>query len=315
MLAHFLKQCRQHVTSRWSSATRGRPVHTQVWRCKYNQSLRGDDMPRAGGIATMLRLPFMNNQPQGLNACFVGIPFDSAASHRSGTRHGPRAIRHESSLIEPCNIKGAVPCEWLQVADIGDVPVNTFSIQKTANIITGYYRNILKADCVPLTMGGDHFITYPILMAVKERYGSVGLIHVDAHTDLGRTMFGETLAHGTPFYRAVEDGAVDPKYMFQIGIRASYLVEEFNDVFKWAKQKVGVAHLVHNPTVHGLVINTQGISIIRAEQCWYKSLVPLMEDIRNHMGRRPVYLSFDIDGLDPSFCPGTGRYVFTASIW
>lgn len=221
-------------------------------------------MPRAGGIATMLRLPFMNNQPQGLNACFVGIPFDSAASHRSGTRHGPRAIRHESSLIEPCNIKGAVPCEWLQVADIGDVPVNTFSIQKTADIITGYYRNILKADCVPLTMGGDHFITYPILMAVKEKYGPVGLIHVDAHTDLGRTMFGETLAHGTPFYRAVEDGAVDPKYMFQIGIRASYLVEEFNDVFKWAKQKVGVAHLVHNPTVHGLVILRASTSYVRS---------------------------------------------------
>ena len=240
MSARFLKQCRLYVTNRWSS---GRAVHTQVWSSKYNHSLRGDDMPRAGGIATMLRLPYLDNKPQGLNVCFVGIPFDSATSHRSGTRHGPRAIRHESSLIEPCNIKGAVPYESLQVADIGDVPVNTFNISKTADIITEYYGNILKADCVPLTLGGDHFITYPILRAVKEKYGPVGLIHVDAHTDLGQTMFGETLAHGTPFYRALEDGAVDPNYMFQIGIRASCLVEEFHDAFKWAKQKVGVVAL------------------------------------------------------------------------
>lgn len=242
-------------------------------------------MPRAGGIATMLRLPFANKL-QGLDACFVGIPFDTATSHRSGTRHGPRAIRHESSLIEPCNISGAVPYESLQVADVGDVPINTFNIQKTADIITGYYRDVLSANCVPLTLGGDHFITYPILRAVKEKYGPVGLIHVDAHMDLGRTMFGETLAHGTPFYRALEDGAVDPKCMFQIGIRASYLVEEFDEAFKWAKQK--------------------GVTIIRAEQCWYKSLVPLMADIRKQMGNKPVYLSFDIDGLDPAFCPGTG---------
>ena len=239
MITHFLKQCRLKVANRWLSLAAERPLHTQAWRCKYNHSLRGDDMPRAGGIATMLRLPFANKL-QGLDACFVGIPFDTATSHRSGTRHGPRAIRHESSLIEPCNISGAVPYESLQVADVGDVPINTFNIQKTADIITGYYRDVLSANCVPLTLGGDHFITYPILRAVKEKYGPVGLIHVDAHMDLGRTMFGETLAHGTPFYRALEDGAVDPKCMFQIGIRASYLVEEFDEAFKWAKQKVGV---------------------------------------------------------------------------
>jgi guanidinobutyrase len=248
-----------------------------------NQPLGGNQMPRFGGPATMMRLPTQTGT-EGLDACFVGIPMDIGASNRAGTRYGPRQIRAESCLIRPYNMATrAAPFDSLMVADIGDVAIDTFNLPKCMDIITGAYRSIIATGCRPLTLGGDHTLTYPILRAMAEKYGPVGLIHVDAHADINEAMFGERIAHGTPFRRAVEDKLLDTKRCIQIGLRATgYAADDFD----WPRQ--------------------QGFRVVEAEECWHKSLTPLMGEVRQHMGKGPVYLSFDIDSLDPAFAPGTG---------
>jgi len=248
-----------------------------------NQPLGGNQMPRFGGPATMMRLPSQVGT-EGLDACFVGIPMDIGASNRAGTRHGPRQIRAESCLIRPYNMATrAAPFDSLMVADIGDVAIDTFNLPKCVDIITDAYRKIIAKGCRPLTLGGDHTLTYPILRAMADKYGPVGLIHVDAHADINENMFGEKIAHGTPFRRAVEDKLLDTKRCIQIGLRATgYAADDFD----WPRQ--------------------QGFRVVQAEECWHKSLTPLMDEVRKQMGKGPVYLSFDIDSLDPAFAPGTG---------
>ena len=249
----------------------------------FNQPLGGNEMPRFGGPATMMRLP---TQPttEGLDACFVGIPMDIGTSNRPGTRFGPRQIRTESCMIRPYNMATrAAPFDSLQVADIGDVAIDTFNLPKCIDIITDAYRDIIKDGCIPLTLGGDHTLSYPILRAMAEKYGPVGLIHVDAHSDINEHMFGEPIAHGTPFRRAVEEGLLDCDRVVQIGLRAQgYTAEDFN----WSRK--------------------QGFRVVQAEECWHKSLAPLMAEVREKVGNGPVYLSFDIDGIDPAWAPGTG---------
>ena len=163
-------------------------------------------MPRFGGPATMMRLPACENAA-GLDACFVGIPLDIGASNRSGTRFGPRQIRAESSMLRPFNMAtGAEPFNMMQVGDVGDVAINTFDLKDSGARIAEYYHQLLIHDVVPLTMGGDHTITYPILQAIAKKHGAVALIHIDAHADINDEMFGEKIAHGTPFRRAFDDG-------------------------------------------------------------------------------------------------------------
>lgn len=250
---------------------------------KYNEPLSGNEMPRSGGIASMMRLPVQTDS-QGLKACFVGIPMDIGTSNRSGTRLGPRQIRTESALVRRSNIAtGASPFDSFQVADVGDVNFNLYHLPKACEDIRNHYRKLISNGCVPLTMGGDHTISYPILQAMKEKYGPVGMVHVDAHSDTNDTMLGEKIAHGTPFRRAVEEGCLDSHRVIQIGLRGStYSVEDYD----WARN--------------------QGFRVVMAEECWHKSLTPLMSEVRDMMGDRPVYISFDIDGLDPAFAPGTG---------
>ena len=249
----------------------------------YNQPLGGNQMPRVGGPATMMRLPAADTAA-GLDACFVGIPMDIGTSNRPGTRLGPRQIRDESRMIRPYNMAtGAAPFDQMQVADIGDVPINLFDLKKSVDIITAFYDDVLTHDAVPLTLGGDHTLTWPILRAMAKKHGPVALIHVDAHSDTNVDMFGETVAHGCPFRRAWEDGLLQNDKVFQIGLRGTgYSAGDFD----WGRQ--------------------QGWTCIQAEDCWHKSLTPLMADIRAKIGDAPVYLSFDIDSLDPGFAPGTG---------
>ncbi len=250
---------------------------------KYNQPLGGNEMPRFGGPATMMRLPTQDSA-EGLDACFVGVPFDVGTSNRAGARFGPRAIRAESCLLRPYNMETmAAPFDSLQVADIGDVAINTFNSQKSMGIIETAYDEILSHDCIPLTLGGDHTIALPILRALKKKYGPVGMIHVDAHADINDNMFGEPIAHGTPFRRAVEEGLLDGNRVYQIGLRGTGYE---SDDFDWPR--------------------SQGFEVVCAHECWHKSLAPLMEQARAKLGDGPVYLSFDIDGLDPSAAPGTG---------
>ena len=248
-----------------------------------NQPLGGNEMPRFGGIASMMRLPVATS-PAGLDAAFIGVPLDIGASNRAGARFGPRQIRAESSLIRPYNMAtGAAPFDALQVADLGDVPINTYSLEKSVGIITDFYREVLGNGCVPLTLGGDHTIALPILRAVAERHGPVALIHVDAHADVNDEMFGERIAHGTPFRRAVEEGLLQTNKVWQIGLRGSgYAADDFD----WPRR--------------------QGFTVIPAHEVWWQSLAPIMDKVRAVIGDAPCYLSFDIDGIDPSFAGGTG---------
>ncbi len=249
----------------------------------FNQPLGGNDMPRFGGPATMMRLPAATDAT-GLGACFVGIPMDIGTSNRPGTRLGPRQIRDESRMLRPYNMAtGAAPFEAMQVADIGDVAINTFDLKASVDIITAAYLDILATGCLPLTLGGDHTLTWPILRAIKARHGPVALIHVDAHADINDTMFGEKIAHGTPFRRAFEDGCLQNDKVFQIGLRGTgYSPDDFD----WGRRN--------------------GWTVVPAEACWHKSLVPLMAEIRAKIGDTPCYLSYDIDSLDPAFAPGSG---------
>ena len=240
-------------------------------------------MPRFGGIASMLRLPVANS-PEGLDAACIGVPLDIGTSHRPGARFGPRQIRAESALIRPYNMAtGAAPFDTLQVADLGDVPINTYSLEKSLPIITGFYEQVLNADCIPLTLGGDHTIALPILRAVVAKHGPVALVHVDAHADVNDEMFGERIAHGTPFRRAVDENLLDCHKVFQIGLRGSGYA---SDDFDWPR--------------------AQGFTLVPAHDIWYQSLAPLMAQVRQRIGGAPCYLSFDIDGIDPAYAGGTG---------
>lgn len=251
----------------------------------YNQPLGGNEMPRFGGPATFMRLPSAASA-EGLDACFVGIPMDIGASNRPGTRLGPRAIRDESRMIRPFNMAtGAAPFDHLQVADIGDVAINTFDLKKSCDIITAAYAEILSHGAVPLTLGGDHTLTWPILRAIRDRHGPVALVHVDAHADVNDRMFGEREAHGTPFRRAWEDGCLLNDRVVQIGLRGSgYAPGDF----AWGRE--------------------QGWSVVTAEEIAGRDLRGLMRQVRDLIGDAPLYLSFDIDSLAPGLVPGTGTH-------
>jgi guanidinobutyrase len=247
------------------------------------QPVSGNAMPRCGGIATMMRLPHVES-PAGLDVGFIGVPFDLGTSNRTGARFGPRQIRSESVLLRPYNMATrAAPFDSLRVADLGDVAINPYNLLDSIVRIEAAYKPILDAGCKPLTLGGDHTIALPILRAIHAKHGKVGLIHVDAHADVNDTMFGEKIAHGTPFRRAVEEGLLDCKRVAQIGLRGTgYAAEDFD----WCRE--------------------QGFRVVTAEQTWYKSLEPLMAEVREQIDGGPVYISFDIDGIDPAFAPGTG---------
>jgi guanidinobutyrase len=177
----------------------------------------------------------------------------------------------------------AAPFDSLQVADIGDVATNPYDLKDSIRLIESAYDAIVANGCRPITLGGDHTIAWPILRALHKKYGKVAVVHVDAHADVNDTMFGEKIAHGTPFRRAVEDGLLQCDKVTQIGLRGTgYHADDFD----WCRE--------------------QGFTVVQAEACWNRSLAPLMEEVRARVGDAPVYLSFDIDGLDPAFAPGTG---------
>ena len=232
----------------------------------------------------MFRLP-VEADLSGVDVAIIGVPLDIGTSNRAGSRYGPRQIRNESVLVRPYSMAtGAAPFDSFQVTDFGDVPLNAYNLEKSVEIIEEYFDQVLMSGCKTISIGGDHTISLPILRAYAKRFDDIALVHVDAHSDTNEAMFGEPVTHGTIFRRAIEEDLVDPKMMFQIGLRATgYSALDFD----WAKNR--------------------GVRVIAAEECWYKSLAPYMSDIRDRIGEsRPVYLSFDIDGLDPSAAPGTG---------
>ncbi len=251
------------------------------------QPLGGNEMPRFGGIATFMRLPG-SSEPAELDVAVVGVPFDIGTSNRPGARFGPRGIRSESVLLRPYNMATrAAPFDSLRIDDCGDVATNPYNLADSVSRIENHYRGLLDHDLRAATMGGDHTIVLPILRAMAAKHGPVGLVHIDAHTDINDTMFGEKIAHGTPFRRAVEDGLLDCDRVVQVGVRGTgYAADDFD----WSRD--------------------QGFRVVQIEDCWHRSLEPLMAEVRDQVGgsdgNAPVYLSFDIDGIDPAFAPGTG---------
>ncbi|MEL6893147.1 MAG: agmatinase [Actinomycetota bacterium] len=249
----------------------------------FPQPLGGNVMPRFGGIATFMRLPG-TTAPSDLDVAVVGVPFDLGTSNRPGARFGPRGIRAESVLVRPYNMATrAAPFDSLRIDDVGDVATNAFNLDDSVARIEAHYDELLSHGLATITMGGDHTIALPILRAMRKVHGPVGLVHIDAHTDINDTMFGERITHGTPFRRAVEEDLLDCDRVVQIGVRATgYAADDFD----WSRE--------------------QGFRVVQVEECWHRSLVPLMEEVREQVGGGPVYISFDIDGIDPSFAPGTG---------
>ncbi|MEX0301927.1 MAG: agmatinase [Leisingera sp.] len=249
----------------------------------FNQPISGNDLARFSGPNTYMRLPQATSL-EGLDVAVVGVPMDIGTSWRSGTRFGPKQIRAESAMLRPYNMAtGAAPFDSLNIADIGDLAINTFSLKESLRIIQESYDAILAGGVIPVAMGGDHSITLPILRAVANKYGPVALVHVDAHADVNDEMFGERETHGTVFRRAYEEGLIVPDKTYQIGIRGTgYAATDFSEAQSWGFQ--------HFP----------------AQELWGRQLHQMGAEIRRDIGNRPVYVTYDIDSLDPAYAPGTG---------
>lgn len=248
-----------------------------------NQPISGNDLARFSGPQSFMRLPEASTA-EGLDVGFIGIPMDIGTSWRSGTRMGPKQLREQSAMIRPYNIQtGAAPFDALQCADLGDVAINTFSLSDSIRIITETYTAHLKHDFIPMTLGGDHTLTLPVLRAVAEKHGPLALVHVDAHADVSDMMFGERETHGTVFRRAYEEKIITPDKVFQIGLRGTgYTADDFHEAAGW------------------------GFNHYLAPELWHKSLSPLAAEIKEKIGDQPCYITYDIDSLDPAFAPGTG---------
>ncbi|MBA1156882.1 agmatinase [Microvirga mediterraneensis] len=260
---------------------------TREQRLETYQPLSGMVVPRFAGISTFMRLPYLApiQAPGEIDIAILGIPFDGATTNRPGTRLGPRQVREASSLMRLVNYGTLVaPYDLCACADVGDVPVNPIDVQDTLRRIEAEISYLHQGGVTPLSIGGDHIISYPILRALAAKSGPVGMIHVDAHSDTGDTYFGgQKLTHGTPFRRAIEDGVLDPRRMVQIGIRGHMYAA---DEREWALD--------------------QGIRIIDMEEVAEKGIPYAIAEARRIVGGDPTYFTFDIDSIDPAFAPGTG---------
>ena len=249
----------------------------------FSEPLSGMVVPRFGEVATFMRLP-IERDPKKLDIALVGVPWDGGTTNRPGARHGPREIRNMSTLMRRVHHVSLVsPYELCRVADYGDTPVNPIDLKDSLKRIEAFYARLHEAGAAPLSAGGDHLITLPILRAIA-RDKPVGLIHFDAHSDTGDEYFGgERYTHGTPFRRAIEEGLVDPRRVIQIGIRGSMYSPDEKD---WAL--------------------SQGVRIVHIEEYFRRGPEEVIAEARRIAGDGPVYVSFDVDGLDPVYAPGTG---------
>lgn len=247
----------------------------------------GFDVPRFAGVPTFMRLPHVDlDHPRfrDVEIGLIGTPWDSGTTNRPGPRHGPRQLRDLSTMIRAQNgATGIRPFECANCADLGDVGPNPADIFDSMDRITAFYDKVVAAGIRPLTGGGDHLCSLPILRAVaKER--PVGMIHFDSHTDLFNDYFGGTqYTHGTPFRRAVEEGLLDPKRVVQIGIRGTTYDSEDRDFAQ-----------------------SVGIRVIPIEEFHDRGVKDVMKEAHRIAGTKPTYVSYDIDFVDPAFAPGTG---------
>ena len=242
-------------------------------------------MPRFGGIATFMRLPHVTlDEAKDIEIGLVGIPWDGGTTNRPGPRHAPRQMRDQSSMMRSMHqTTQIVPYNLANIADLGDCPVNPASVDDALARVESYFKKLVTKGIRPLSAGGDHLCSLPILRSVGERK-PVGMIHFDAHTDLYDSYFGGfKYTHGTPFRRAIEDGVLDPKRTIQIGLRGS--MYDLDD-FEYGEK--------------------MGVRLMRIEEAMELGPKKVMEIARGIVGEAETYVSFDIDMLDPVYAPGTG---------
>ena len=239
-------------------------------------------LPRFSGIATFMRLPHIP-RPQELDIALIGIPYDGGTTYRPGPRFGPRHVREQSAIIRPWNpVLNLNPFDQYRIADYGDLSINPLSIEDTFQRITAQLDDVLKAGARTVCVGGDHSILLPILRSIHKRFGPVGLIQFDAHNDTWGGYFGSPHSHGTPVRRAIEEGLLVGKDVLQIGLRGQV----------YSKDDFAFGH-------------QHGFSVVTSE-AFHKGGIPLVARYLKKLGKRPVYITLDIDVVDPAFAPGTG---------
>jgi guanidinopropionase len=239
--------------------------------------------PRYTEIATFMRAPLATTLDQ-VDIGLIGVPTDLGVTNRPGARHGPREMRNASSLMRGFNLGlGVNPYELCRIADLGDVRLShRYDLQKQNDDIEAYYRRIHAAGVLPVSAGGDHSITYPIFRAIAAT-APIGMVHVDAHTDTWGEFYGSKFTHGAPFRLAVEAGVLDPKRTIQIGIRGG---QNFMDGIEFSK--------------------SHGMRVVFIEEFAALGVERIVEEARAVVGEGATYISFDVDGLDPVYAPGTG---------
>ena len=247
----------------------------------------GFDLPRFAGVPTFMRLPHVAlDAPKikDVDIGIIGVPWDSGTTNRPGPRHGPRQLRDASTMIRAQHpVSGIRPYEKLNCADLGDVSINPADIEDSMDRITSFYKKLIETGIKPLTAGGDHLTSLPVLRALAEK-APLGMIHFDSHTDLFHSYFDGTMfTHGTPFRRAVEENLLDPKRVIQIGIRGTQYDSEDLDF-----------------------ANSVGIRVIKIDEFFDRGIQDVMAEAREIVGENETYISYDIDFIDPAFAPGTG---------
>ena len=247
----------------------------------------GFDLPRFAGVPTFMRLPHVSLDAAKISEVdigIIGVPWDSGTTNRPGPRHGPRQLRDASTMIRAQHpVSGIRPYEKLNCADLGDVSINPADIEDSMNRITSFYKTVIEKGIKPLTAGGDHLTSLPVLRAIAER-GPLGMIHFDSHTDLFHSYFDGTMfTHGTPFRRAVEENLLDPKRVIQIGIRGTQYDREDLDF-----------------------ADSVGIRVVKIEEFFDRGIEDVMTEARAIVGEKETYISYDIDFVDPAYAPGTG---------
>ncbi len=234
-------------------------------------------------MGTFMRMTKVDSA-KGLDFAIAGAPFDTASSFRSGSRFGPNAIRNISAMMKPNNVILQVNImENLKGGDIGDFNVTPGYIHPTYDAIEAGVAGILEENAVPIVLGGDHSITLAELRAVAKKYGPVALVHFDSHSDLCDEVFGQKYNHGTPFRRAIEEGLIDPAHSIQIGMRGS----------------------LYDPNEHKMAADL-GMLLIPAHKVREMGFEALIRTAMERVGDKPVFLTFDIDFVDPAYAPGTG---------
>ncbi|MHA7154850.1 agmatinase [Arthrobacter sp. TMN-50] len=241
-------------------------------------------IPRYAGVATFARLPRLDEVDRA-DIAVVGVPFDSGVSYRPGARFGANHVRESSRLLRPYNPAMDIsPFEQVQVADAGDMAVNPFNINEAIETIQQNALDLTADGAKLVTLGGDHTIALPLLRAASERAGApVAMLHFDAHLDTWDTYFGAEYTHGTPFRRAVEEGILDTEAISHVGTRGPlYGVKDLEDDRRF------------------------GFGIVTSSDVFRQGVDEVIAKLRDRIGSRPLYISIDIDVLDPAHAPGTG---------